>query len=549
MDQSLFVDPDELRDAAAELRARAAETTRMMAELKSDLAREGECWGDDEPGRLFAESYVPESDRNLSGFENLVQNIETLSANLHALAENFENQDRDGGAGIRNSLPNPRSPLYPESGYVPLFDQPNQAANPNRDLFSPEQGRQPTVPSSAGTPVSADTGTPTPQQPPARQPLAGAPADSPGGSSGRGPGSGDSTGAGSQEPSAGRQQTPSDLDNSGRRASAPAAATPPSASAPRSSTPPSTPPPASAPKAETTTAPGTRSPGPKPSAPTAPRSSGVPWSKPGVGSQPGQSAPPRVSPPRRPSAPNPEPKPKQRKDAAPKPSPRPVTADEAMQIIDAMATRHNLRVTGFETSGITTQTALEIAGAVDAVLTKYPLPLRGIAVADGGDELSRVENRAQAAAPEPWIVLDNAVVADPGTLSGRDRTRDRPVELADRAVHARMLRELGQVVDLVGGFRARTMVQRALITEYLRVTGTDGRTLAHVTDGYRRWRDQLSEYCFRNGVLDPGRALSEGFARVEQGGVQTPGPAKVLHRLLLTMARVDMRSRPKAEGP
>ncbi|MBF6245339.1 hypothetical protein IU471_17395 [Nocardia elegans] len=212
-----------------------------------------------------------------------------------------------------------------------------------------------------------------------------------------------------------------------------------------------------------------------------------------------------------------------------------------MQIIHAMADRHNLRVTGFETSGLTVQTALEIAEAVDAVLTKYPLPLHGIAVTGAGDELSRVENRAEAEAPEPWIVLDRAAIADPGTLSGRDRTRDRPVEFEDRAVRARMLRELGQVVDLVGGFRARTMAQRALITEYLRMTGTDGRTLAHVTEGYRRWRDQLGEYCFRNGVLDPGRALSAGFAGVEQGGVQAPGPAKVLHRLLLTMARLDMR--------
>lgn len=547
MDQSLYVDPEELRGAAAELRTRAAETARMMAELKSDLAHEGECWGDDEPGRMFAESYVPESDRNLTGFENLVQNIEALSANLHALASNFENQDRDGGAGIRNSLPNPMNPPYPGPGYAPLFDQPNQGASPNREPSDGQQGRQPSVSPTAGGPVSDKTGTPD-QQPSTRQPVAGAPADARGSGSGRGPGSGDSTGAGAQKPSARQQQTPSDLDTSGHRPSAPAAATPPpSASVPRSSAPSPTAPRASAPPAETSApaAQRTGSPGPQPSAATAPRSSGAPWSKPGAGSQPGQQpgqpSPPRVSPPRRPTAPKPDPKPEQRKDAAPKPSPRPVTADEAMQIIHAMADRHNLRVTGFETSGLTVQTAREIAEAVDAVLTKYPLPLHGIAVAGAGDELSRVENRAEAAAPEPWIVLDRAAIADPGTLSGRDRARERPVEFEDRAVHSRMLRELGQVVDLVGGFRARTMAQRALITEYLRMTGTDGRTLAHVTEGYRRWRAQLGEYCFRNGVLDPGRALSAGFAGVEQGGVQAPGPAKVLHRLLLTMARLDMR--------
>ena len=212
-----------------------------------------------------------------------------------------------------------------------------------------------------------------------------------------------------------------------------------------------------------------------------------------------------------------------------------------MQIIHAMATRHNLQVTGFESSGLCTQTAQEIADAVGTVLTKYSLPLQGIEIADSGDHLSRVENRAQTATPKPWIVLDRRAVADPGELSGRDRARTQPVHNAHRPMHATMLRELGGVLDLAGRFRARQTVQRALITEYLRLTGTTGRTLAQVTDGYRRWRDQLGESCFRDGVLDPGRALAEGFATVEQGGVQAPGPAKVLHRLLLTIARLDMR--------
>ncbi|MFF0453600.1 hypothetical protein [Nocardia africana] len=553
MDQSLYVDPDELRRDAADLRARAAEAARMMTELKADLAREGEAWGDDEPGRLFAESYVPESERNLTGFENLVQNIEALSANLHRMAENFEAQDRHGGSDIRNSLPTLPSPQFPGPRYSPLFDQPNQSGVPSQGLPGSEQGRQATVPP-AGAPASDQTGTPSVRQPSGRQ-SPSTPEDARRPGTGRGTGGAGPDSTGSPNPSAGQQQAPAEPDTPGRRASSPASTTSPAAAAPppRASAPGTTPP-GSASRANTSgpAAPSTRAPGAGPATPAAPRNPGAPWSKPGTAGQPGQSgqpgqqSPPRPSDPRRPTPkPAQDPKerkaPKQRKDTAPKPSPRPVTSDEAMQIIDAMAARHHLRVTGFETSGITTQTALEIAEAVDTVLPKYSLPLRGIAVAAVGDELSRVENRARAAAPKPWIVLDNAAVADPGVLSGRDRTRDRPVEFANRAVHARMLRDLGQVVDLVGGFRARTMVQRALITEYLRVTGTDGRTLAHVTDGYRRWRDQLGEYCFRNGVLDPGRALSAGFARVEQGGVQAPGPAKVLHRLLLTMARLDMR--------
>ncbi|MFE7797966.1 hypothetical protein [Nocardia sp. NPDC057440] len=207
-----------------------------------------------------------------------------------------------------------------------------------------------------------------------------------------------------------------------------------------------------------------------------------------------------------------------------------------------MAARHNLRITGFESSGISTQSAQEIADAVDTVLDKYPLPLHGIEIGDCDGDLSRVENRAEPATPEPWIVLDRRAVADPGGLAGRAQPWTRPGENTHRPMQARMLREFGHVADLAGGFRARQTAQRALITEYLRVTGIENQTLAQVVDGYRRWRDQLGEHCFRAGVLDPGRALAEGYAAVEQGGAQAPGPAKVLHRLLLVMARLDMRS-------
>lgn len=548
MDQSLYVDPDELRRVAADLRARAAETARMVAELKADLAREGECWGDDEPGRLFAESYVPESERNLTGFENLVQNIEAMSANLHTLADTFESQDRAGGAAIRNSLPDLGNPQIPALGYSPPLGAPNQFGVPSQGLSGAETGRQAIGPSATGPlPAADETPAPGRQQPAGQSPVS-APATTTGPRPGRGAGGADPNRVGSRQPSGGAQQPTSDPETSGRRApataTAPSTATPPSRASAPGSAPASPPGSPSAAKTSAPTAPGTRSPGPNPATPATPRNSAAPWSKPGAAGQPGQPAQPgqpRPSQSRRADAAKKAQEPRQRKDSAPKPPPRPVTADEAMQIINAMAARHQLVVSGFETSGITTRSALELAETVDTVLDKYPLPLRGVAVADLGETGARVENRGTAAAPEPWIVLDRATLADPGVAAGRDRVRARPVESADHPVQAQVLRALGEVVDLQGGFRARTSVQRALITEYLRLTGAEGRTLAQVTDGYRRWRKQLGEYCFRDGVLDPGRALAQGFAGVEQRGAQAPGPAKVLHRLLLTMARLDMR--------
>ncbi len=542
MDQSLYVDPDELRNSADELRTLAAETERRVATLKAALADAGECWGDDAPGKAIAASYVPGVRKNMKGFDNLVQNIETIGSNLRTMAENFENQDLDGGNDVRDSLPDPLYPNYPDLGNAPWNEQPDQATEPNRSSPVEQQSQQHSEPSSAGSPAPEDTGGAGAQQP-AQQQLANAPTDpdSPGRDSGNNSGSSDPNDTGSEEAGGNQQQIPSQPATSGPGS----AAAPPAGSAPWSSSPS----PSSDRKTGSgpTATPSARSPGSRDASTPASQNSRVPWSKPGTGATPENQSPPRVSPPRRPTTPKKAPEPKQRKSAAPKKAPKkapkPVTADEAMQILTAMAARHSLRISGFEASGISTQTAQEIADAVDTVLTKYALSVRGIAVEDGGGDLSRMENRSQAAAPEPWIVLDHRAATNPGILSGRDRpwTETRPGADGRRPMHTTMLRELGSVVDLAGGFRARPTAQRALITEYLRVTGAEGRTLAQVTDGYRRWRDQLGEYCFRDGVLDPGRALSAGFATVVQGGVQAPGPAKVLHRLLLTMARLDMR--------
>ncbi|MFI6773166.1 hypothetical protein [Nocardia sp. NPDC050412] len=56
---------------------------------------------------------------------------------------------------------------------------------------------------------------------------------------------------------------------------------------------------------------------------------------------------------------------------------------------------------------------------------------------------------------------------------------------------------------------------------------------------YKRWRSGLSHNCFRHGVFAPAPALAEAFTTVELNGEAAPGPAKVLHRLLVMMARAS----------
>jgi hypothetical protein len=110
-------------------------------------------------------------------------------------------------------------------------------------------------------------------------------------------------------------------------------------------------------------------------------------------------------------------------------------------------------------------------------------------------------------------------------------------------MYAAILRELGAAIDLVGGFRAHKEAQRALITEYMRVNGPRGETLSRVVAGYKRWRAQLGDNCFEQGLFVPGRALAEGFAAVESSEDEANGPQKVLGRLLVAMSRAELPDR------
>lgn len=561
MNQSLYVDPDGMRGSAGELDSLASETAQLLAQLKADLAEEGECWGDDKPGKVFAESYVPSMERSMQGFENLVQNVSTLGTNLRTTAENFESRDREAASQVQNTFPDSPFPdlTTPEiadpssavlgstpyrdqlSAYPSAADQPGSSGEPDRSSPTAQQRPESSDPSVPDSPLAGEAGSPpTGEQRSSDAPATTAP-----------PGTSPATTLDGNQPNDSSSPEQQDIEQPSPQASPSSSAASPAAAPSRSavSSSPSQASPAARrsvePRADT---PSTRAPsGPRVSAPAQPGAPGnpaSPWSKPSSATAPEeQHAPPRPASPRRPD-PAKAPEPEQRKKPKPKPPRQPVTSDEAMQIVMAMAARHNLQIAGFESSGLDIAAARDIADAVDAVLHKYPLlPLHGIEVGSAGDEKSTVANRRTPEAPEAWIVLDRSVVAKPHDPPGRVRPWTQQADTADSAVRIRMLQAFGQVVDLTGGFRARQTVQRALITEYLRITGTENRSMSHVVDGYRRWRDQLDENCFRDGGVNPGRALAWGFAEVEHSGARASDPAKVLHRLLLVMARLDMRQR------
>ncbi|MFF7944752.1 WXG100 family type VII secretion target [Nocardia gamkensis] len=564
MAESLSVDPAQLRESAAELRQAAEDAERVANELKAALADEGEFWGDDEAGETFAHTYKPGADRTLEGFDDLVADIRAMSSAMQHAADAFEDGDHYGRQNIRNSaddgIPYPNAPSrnrpaepIPQATTSEPLSPTNDSARPPGTPDRPANGEsarpQPDAPNDRG---SIDT-----QQPPASGRQSAASGQQPT-ESGRQP-----TESGRQPPESGQPddstssspETESPEDESGDH---PPAAETGSPTTPGIGT--------ERQGAQANTPTGKQT-GPQPT-PSGPNDSGkpsanTPWTRNGPGTPwakapspsgaPANETPPRVSPPRTPDRPpagkKPEPAPKRREQKrAPKPAgvrARRATDAEAMRIAREMAARHNIEIVGFDAAGIAAATVQDIADAVDTVLPRMPAALRGIEIRDATGSLSAVENRSttkRSGDVAPWIVLAHTAVIEPRMLAGRSRatTRSGP---ARRPMYAAILRELGAAIDLTGGFRAHKEAQRALITEYMRINDPRGETLSRVVAGYKRWRAQLGDNCFEQGLFLPGRALAEGFAAVESSDDEANGPQKVLGRLLVTMSRATLPDR------
>ncbi|MEU1549295.1 WXG100 family type VII secretion target [Nocardia sp. NPDC005745] len=565
MAESLSVDPAQLRESAAELRQAAEDAERVANELKAALADEGEFWGDDEAGETFAHTYKPGADRTLEGFDDLVADIRAMSSAMKHAADAFEDGDHYGRQNIRNSaddgIPYTNAPSRNRSaGPIP------QATSSEPLSHTNDSARPPATPH---RPANGDSARPHPDAPNNRggvdtqQPLA---------SGQQPPASGQQPAAAGQEPAESGQQPPEagqpdDSTSNSPKTDAPedkSGDQPPAAETGSPTTPgngterqgasANTP---TGKQAGPQTMPGGRNDSGKPSAntPWTRNGSGTPWAKaPSPSGAPVNETPPRVSPPRAPDRPpagkKPEQAPKRREQKrAPKPAgvrARRATDAEAMRIAREMAARHNIEIVGFDAAGIAAATVQDIADAVDTVLPRMQAALRGIEIRDVTGSLSAVENRGsaeQSGAVAPWIVLAHSAVLDPRMLAGRSRATTRSGAARRRPMYAAILRELGAAIDLTGGFRAHKEAQRALITEYVRINDPRGETLSRVVAGYKRWRAQLGDNCFEQGLFLPGRALAEGFAAVESSEDEANGPQKVLGRLLVTMSRATLPDR------
>ncbi|MFF3569896.1 WXG100 family type VII secretion target [Nocardia jiangxiensis] len=542
MGESLRIDADLASALATELSSIADATQQDLNQLRDALDREGECWGDDEPGHVFAEGYAPAAKNGLTSFQNLADNLRALGKNIGDATETIRNQDQLGAQQLRNQGSG--------SDYVaPQGTSPNQVG----------QQQPTTVP--AATPTSGDTTSPT----------SATASPSPDATTGSGDiaAPGDTAvdpGSPVYQPNTGPDvptTSPSVPSGPGIAPQAAGQQAPTSATetvAPQSSRAPqavSSPDAASAAPKDTSAAPAgsssrvSSSESPWSSAKASPQRNapGTPWAP----NSPGNPAPGQVLPPRRrapgriPPKPEPAARPKRGTAQPARVSVGPERTGGATA--RALADRHDLNLVGFDSGDIDGTTVQEIAAAVDAMLERHPfLVLAGIEITELTDgAVSRVVpaptgRKAAGAKAGARILLDRATITDHDRLSEKIRTTTQSgesiLEFEARPVYSTMIHAFGRIMEISAGPQVRGLAQRSLIAEYQRISGPwhGTETLAGVVGGYRRWRSQLSSRSFVDGRFHPRDALVAAFAEVELRGEHAGAPARVLHRLIVERA-------------
>ncbi|MFG1792755.1 hypothetical protein [Nocardia sp. NPDC049149] len=539
----LWIDPDGLRANGAEFNDLGEQAAQTFEELREALAREGRCWGDDEPGKAFEQNYLPDAERGLDALQQLATALQTFGQQLSAAADSFEAQDALGGEIINNAaapgtdntpvsqLPDGQWAAAPLTNIAPAVDNTSTSLAPQRADTQPSQSvpnDQRTLSSPAADPATAN---------PTAAPI-----------SSRQPGRANDAKPGADPGVTHRSPAPTTAPSTVTAAGPPAArnTAPANTFAPRTTQAPTSPRPLN--PGTTAATPWQAGARPTISAAMDRRPPNTPWSNGSYG-----GAPPWLRPGGRAIEPGAADRAKtgNRRPTVTAPATTPWLARSAQEchpLVRDLVDRHRLTSAGFDAPGLDETVLREFVTAVDTVLTDYPvLELRRVTL----DQLAPSEVvRAQrqrtddARRPFAWsITLNRDLATEPRRIadivSADMRSGSTVPGAAERPVYAMTLRELGAALDVSGNRLARRMAQRGLIAEYLH-GNTDYRrtTLGAVVHGYKRWRDQLCGHSFDRGRFDPPKALAWAFTDVVANGPRATEPAEVLHGLVVDAARM-----------
>ncbi|WP_433527000.1 hypothetical protein ACQPZ2_20395 [Nocardia pseudovaccinii] len=524
MAEQFYADPAALRARAPEHERIAADVAATVQTLRNALSAEGAPWGDDDAGRAFAQSYLPEHKQTMDDLDSLVEVLRQSGGDLRQLANNLEDIDLLGARSVGNA----GNETQNDAGPTAVGNGTDAHSTDNNAGTEPNATQPPTAPAFAPNAVQPIDQTPAAVRRPTgtRSTDIGTPAAD--GASSSPQRSDDTSGSRPDRDQPGSDQSGTDQPATGS-AGSPAAGVQPVAQADVGRTRPAA--------------------GSRAVAGGSPAAGGTPWSKTGGPGTPWSkptTRPPRVSapdagrqdaPPRIPGRPAPA-RATGKGDDPNRKIAQPNSGESlAERLARELAERYGVQAFGFDTPGVPDVVLTEIVDAVDTVLPQYPqVDLQAIGIDELPDgEPTRLE--WDSASHTSRIVLAAHAATDPEQAG-----RTAAAGSAQRPVYASIVCELGAALDAAGGFRARSTAQRELLTAYLPQAREDRGSLNRTVSGFRTWRAQLSARSFHREQLDPATALAEAFTDVVLNASRATPPAQVLHSLLVRTAGSDQAS-------
>ncbi len=94
MRESFSIKPETLRGAAGSWRREGQTLEEELNRLRSRLEGLGEPWGNDDPGRSFAASYVPNANTLFESIAAISAGLGKLADGLVLMASNYDGSDQ-----------------------------------------------------------------------------------------------------------------------------------------------------------------------------------------------------------------------------------------------------------------------------------------------------------------------------------------------------------------------------------------------------------------------------------------------------------------------
>ncbi|MFI5714266.1 hypothetical protein [Nocardia sp. NPDC051750] len=101
MSRVFSLDSDELAGQSPTISGAAEELAAALHNLETALGTEGQCWGNDEPGKAFEQTYDPDAKQTVANLRNLVGTLRSSGRSLKDIGDRFNSIDTDAGYRVR----------------------------------------------------------------------------------------------------------------------------------------------------------------------------------------------------------------------------------------------------------------------------------------------------------------------------------------------------------------------------------------------------------------------------------------------------------------